>query len=197
LCSKSFKKLNLDSKYEGNSTVTGEDYNVSAIPHGPHPFKALLDVGLRRTTTGSKLFAALKGATDGGINIPHRETRFVGYDSEQEKLVADVLRKHIFGIHISDYMKLLKEQDANKYQQQFSRYIKAGIKPDDIENLYKNAHEAIRKDPSAAPKKPKDPLKKPRRYNKLKMSLAQRKDRIRQRLAYRSNKAKKKKKKIN
>jgi len=31
-----------------------------------------LDVGLKRTTTGAKIFGALKGAVDGGLNIPHR-----------------------------------------------------------------------------------------------------------------------------
>ena len=32
---------------------------------GPRTFRAFLDVGLRRTTTGNRVFAALKGAADG------------------------------------------------------------------------------------------------------------------------------------
>ena len=52
------------------------------LDDGPRPFFALLDVGLARTTTGAKVFSALKGACDGGIEIPHNEKRFVGYDRE-------------------------------------------------------------------------------------------------------------------
>jgi large subunit ribosomal protein L5e len=32
------------------------------------------------------VFAALKGATDGGIEIPHGESRFVGYDDESKEV---------------------------------------------------------------------------------------------------------------
>ena len=38
----------------------GEDYNVDEADDGPRPFTALLDTGLKRTSTGSKVFAALK-----------------------------------------------------------------------------------------------------------------------------------------
>ena len=38
----------------------GEDYNVEEVADGPRPFRALLDTGLKRTSTGSKVFAALK-----------------------------------------------------------------------------------------------------------------------------------------
>ena len=74
------KKLKLDDKYEGNTDVNGEDYYVEAVEDGPNPFYCLLDVGLRRCSTGAKVFAAMKGATDGGVEIPHGESRFVGYD---------------------------------------------------------------------------------------------------------------------
>ena len=40
--------------------MTGEDYNVEEVDDGPRPFTALLDTGLKRTSTGSKVFAALK-----------------------------------------------------------------------------------------------------------------------------------------
>ena len=43
------------------------------------PFKCLLDVGLARTTSGARLFGALKGAVDGGLDIPHSEKRFPGF----------------------------------------------------------------------------------------------------------------------
>lgn len=59
-------------KYEGQTDVDGEDYNVEHTGDGPRPFRAFLDVGLTRTTTGNRVFAAMKGAADGGIDIPHR-----------------------------------------------------------------------------------------------------------------------------
>jgi len=125
-------KLNLADKYTGNTEITGADYNVEELADGPHPFRALLDVGLSRTTTGSKVFAALKGACDGGLDIPHGDRRFVGYDEEGKSLNADVLRKHIFGGHISDFMKKLQEENPTKYEKHFSQYVKAGIKFDTL-----------------------------------------------------------------
>merc|ERR1712065_68802 len=112
------KNLKLDEKYEGVKEANGEFFLYSKPTHREkvrgkrdgkpvdekmRPFTALLDVGLRRTTTGSKLFAALKGAVDGGLSIPHSPSRFVGYDSE-DGLNAQQLRKHIFGGHVADYM---------------------------------------------------------------------------------------------
>ena len=64
-------KLSLADKYEGQVEISGEDFNVEAMDDGPKPFRAFLDVGLTRTTTGNRVFAAMKGAVDGGIDIPH------------------------------------------------------------------------------------------------------------------------------
>lgn len=65
-------QLNLADKYEGVAEVNGEEYNVEYTGEGAHPFRAYLDVGLTRTTTGNRVFAALKGAVDGGMEVPHR-----------------------------------------------------------------------------------------------------------------------------
>jgi len=180
-------KVGLASKYQGNTAVNGEDYNVSHLDDGPAPFRALLDVGLHRTTTGSKLFAALKGAADGGLEVPHSDRRFVGYKSEEKKLHAEVLRKHIFGIHVSDFMKELKTDDANTYERQFSTYIKAGVKPEDVEALWGKVHKAIRANPVPAKKEKQAVAAK--RYSRTKLTLSQRKDKIRQKLASRAAKA--------
>jgi len=177
-------KLGLGDKYKGNIEITGADYNVEELQDGPHPFRAMLDVGLRRTTTGSRVFAALKGATDGGLDIPHSERRFVGYDEEGKSLNAEVLRKHIFAGHVADYMKKLQEEDPTKYEKHFSQYIKAGIKPDGLEAAWGKAHKAIRADPSF---KKSDKVVKPR-AKKTPLSLAQRKDKIKQKLAARARK---------
>merc|ERR1712007_97452 len=70
------QKFNLDSVYEGNTNIDGDMYCVEDNDDGPGAFRACLDVGLARTSTGAKVFAALKGAVDGGLDIPHSEKRF-------------------------------------------------------------------------------------------------------------------------
>ena len=65
-------QLKLADKYEGQAEANGEDYNVEYMGDGARPFRCFLDVGLTRTTTGNRVFAAMKGALDGGLDIPHR-----------------------------------------------------------------------------------------------------------------------------
>jgi large subunit ribosomal protein L5e len=43
---------------------------------------------------------------DGGLDIPHSEKRFAGFGKENKQLDADVHRKYIYGLHVSDYMKV-------------------------------------------------------------------------------------------
>jgi len=175
-------KLNLAEAYPGQVKATGEDYNVEAKSDGPKPFRAYLDVGVARATTGSRIFSVLKGALDGGLSIPHSDRRFAGYDEEGKALKADILRKYIFGGHVADYMKYLAEEDADAYKRQFTSFIKNGIESSKVEAMYKNAHAAIRKDPvhkastKAAPEKHK-------RYNRVALTNSQRKDRVRQKKA--------------
>jgi len=175
-------KLNLADKYKGVEKVDGADYNVEELADGPRPFRCYLDVGLNRTTTGSKVFAVMKGATDGGLEIPHSVTRFVGYDKEGKALKADVLRKHIFGGHVAEYMKNLKEENPPKFQKQFGDYIKNKIEPGQLEAKWTAVHKAIRANPVAKKAgKPKPAQQK--RYHQKKLTLAERKERIKTKLA--------------
>jgi len=147
------KKLGLDSIYEGNTDVNGEYYCVEEVDGQSKPFHAVLDIGLVRTTTGARVFGALKGAVDGGLDIPHSEKRFPGWDAEGKELKADVHRKHILGLHVAEYMRNLLEEDEVAFKRQFSRFIREGISADSLEGVYKKAHSSIRANP--------DPLKKP------------------------------------
>lgn len=147
------KKVKLDEAYEGNTDINGEEYNVEENDEGPRPFRAYLDTGLARTSTGAKLFGALKGAVDGGLQIPHSTRRFPGYDEEGKELSADVHRGYIFGKHVSDYMEYLQEEDPDAYKRQFSQFVKNRVEPDALEDMYKSAHAAIRANPDRAPKK--------------------------------------------
>lgn len=177
------KRLKLDGIYSGCEDVTGEQYQVESIDGQPGAFRCYLDVGLARTTTGARIFGAMKGAVDGGLDIPHGTKRFPGYDGESKEFNADVHRQHIFGQHVAQYMTKLQQDDEDAYRRQFSQYIKNGITPESIEDIYKNVHAEIRRDPDLKPaEEAKEPVKK-KRWNRAKLSLKQRKDRVRQKKA--------------
>jgi large subunit ribosomal protein L5e len=187
------KKFSLE--YEGNTVVDGEDMPIEVPDEGKKPFKALLDVGLRRTSTGARLFGALKGACDGGIDIPHSDRRFPGSKKEQgaakHTASPETHRKYIFGGHVAAYMQKLQSEDEERYNKQFKAFIDNGINHAGLEKMYAAAHAAIRKDPH--PKK--DPLargyfgkratarKEPpakKSWRKPKKALSQKKARVKQ-----------------
>ncbi|XP_014087556.1 large ribosomal subunit protein uL18 [Bactrocera oleae] len=170
-------KLGLDTLYGGCTEVTGEEYNVEPVDEGPGAFRCYLDVGLARTTTGARVFGAMKGAVDGGLNIPHSVKRFPGYNAEAKNFNADVHRAHIFGQHVADYMRTLEENDEESFKRQFSRYIKLGIRADDLETIYKKAHQAIRSDPTHKKKDQKSGVVK-KRWNAKKLTNEQRKVKV-------------------
>ena len=126
------KKFKLDTIYQGCTEVTGGVYNVEDVDDGPGAFRAFLDVGLARTTTGARIFGCMKGAVDGGIDVPHSTKRFPGYDSESKEFNAEVHRKHIMGTHVADYMRQLMDDDEEAYKKQFSQFIKHGVHPDNV-----------------------------------------------------------------
>lgn len=174
-------KLNLHEIYTGCDEVNGDEYYVEDVDGSPGAFRCFLDIGLARTSTGARIFGALKGAVDGGLDIPHNMKRFPGYDAESQDFNAEVHRKHIFGQHIADYMRHLMDEDEDAFKRQFSQYVKNGIAADDIEEVYKKCHASIRADPT--PKAAEKREVKPKRFGRAKMSLAQRKNRVAQKKA--------------
>jgi len=174
-------KLKLADRYPGLKEATGAIFNVEELPDGPRPFTALLDVGLVRTSTGHRVFAVMKGAVDGGLHIPHTEKRFPGYNKEDKKFDAAELKKRIFGGHVADYMKSLQGSDQEAYQVHFSRFIKEGVKAEGIEEMYKKAHAAIRKDPSSQITTKKVP-KEQKKYHDAKLTYEERRARVAEKL---------------
>jgi large subunit ribosomal protein L5e len=182
------EKVGLADKYEGVAEPDGEFYEVEALDDGPRPFKCFLDVGLHRTSTGAKIFGALKGASDGGLYIPHSEKRFPGYDNSSKTLDAEVVRDYIFGENIAEYMRLLEEDDEEAFKRQFARYISEGITADDLEEMYQKAHAAIRENPSKDKKEyTAEQLAafkaESKKYRKQKLNLKQRNDKVKQKKA--------------
>lgn len=179
------QKVGLDDVYEGNTEVDGEVvkteyekkmYFVDEVDEDKRPFRCLLDVGCKPTTTGCRIFGALKGAADGGLDIPHSEKRFPGYDRDGKEYDADVHRERIFGGHVGEYMEYLDEEDNAKYQEHFKAYIENGMEADGLEELLEGVHEKIREDPSASDKKAFSPDKAFKR--KAKLTLDERKARV-------------------
>jgi len=157
------QNVKMDEMYQGKTEVDGELYDVAENQGDRRPFKAYLDVGLTRTTTGNRVFGALKGAVDGGLHIPHNNKRFPGYavekaekgDRAQSHFEAKVHKDHIFGNHVQDYMDKMEEENKEKFNKHFKVWIK-NLKDqgcESAEDLYKKVHAAIRKDPSYAKKK--------------------------------------------
>jgi len=106
--------------YKGVESIDGEVFDVyeKNLIKEKRPFRAVLDVGLVRTTTGNRIFGAMKGAVDGGIYIPHNNKRFPGFHIEKAQATtgkkgkvvekgkatasykAAEHREHIFGLHV-------------------------------------------------------------------------------------------------
>lgn len=158
-------KLGIADKFEGAKEATGEYAAVRTKKDDQgddekrFPFKAILDVGLARTSTGARHFGVMKGAVDGGIAVPHRPNRFPGFNKAKNTLDAKAHRDRIFGKHVADYLKQVKEEVAanpDEKLNQFSKVIAAKVDPTSIEGIYKKAHAAIRADPKKTlPKKEK------------------------------------------
>ena len=125
---------------------------------------------------GFRIIGALKGAADGGLDVPHSEKLFPGYNRDAKEYAADMHHERIMGGHMGEYMEYLKEEDNQNYQEQFSSYIDNNNDSDNPEELYEEVHEKLRADPSPSEKKPHTPDKSYKR--KPKDALAKRKARV-------------------
>lgn len=180
------KQLKMDTMYQGKTEADGKRYDVSkgsANNAERRPFKALLDVGLARTTTGSRVFGALKGACDGGLYIPHHTRRFPGSSkSNKKKKVkydADAHRNRIFGNHIETYTYGIEEKEGeeayNAKYGNWSKCIDAFMEADVLDEdgsyatMYAHIHAKIREDPTftkKAPSKQEHPIVKEEVYTR-------------------------------
>lgn len=103
------KKLKLDEIYEGQLENDGEDFLIEEKEDQPKPFSVCLDVGLQTTSTGARIFGALKGALDGGLYIPHSVRRWPA--AEKDQVESELLAKYIYGGHVGEYMEAMQEDD--------------------------------------------------------------------------------------
>lgn len=170
-------QLNIADKFEGKTDLEEEDSTLAP----DSAFRAFLDVGLTRTNKGNRVFAAMKGAVDGGLDIPFKEKCLVGYNDKEKELDGAKLRSQLLGGHVAGYMHRLQDKKPEEFQSHFSRFIKEGLTAEGLEEMYKSAHAAIRADPSRQKREKVTEHKKLKRKRKL--SLAEKKNRIKQKKA--------------
>ena len=176
------KKVGLDTMYNGN-TALEKSYDASSDEKDRRPFKVILDVGLKATSTGSKVFAVLKGVADGGVFIPHSTSRFPGFNKEKPEEDNKVLRDRILGAHVDVYLKHLK--GTEKETVQFKRWLDclktSGAKS--VEELYKKIQAEIRKNPDHVKRGVKqNPKRDHTKLQKKRLNAKQRNENVRKRI---------------
>lgn len=77
---------------------------------------AVADIGLKSPIKGAKVFAAVKGAADAGLNVPYGESIIPSED-------------RINGEHIAEYAESL---DEDELKAKFSQYFAKGLNPADL-----------------------------------------------------------------
>ncbi len=85
--------------------------------------RAVLDIGRFPSTKGSRLYAALKGALDAGVEIPH-----------SPEILPDEDR--IRGEHIASWASSLKEEDEDFYRKQFALYLSREASPESMPEVF-------------------------------------------------------------
>jgi large subunit ribosomal protein L18 len=91
---------------------------------------AYLDLGLKRPTKGSKIFAVVKGAIDAGLNIP---------------CDSDVIPppERINGGDIAKYAQVI---DPEGYEKIFSVYLRKGLRPESLPDHFEKTKKKIQED---------------------------------------------------
>jgi len=154
------KKFGLDEEFKGKEEIDGEEYHVEDEENERRPFKCILDVGIRSTTVGHRMWGALKGAVDGGVHIPHTQKKFPGYKAPDSKgdegeFDAEAHKEKIMGTHVKEYMEMMQEEDPTKYEAHFAKFIENDIDAEKIEEMYEEAHGKIKENPEFEPKEDK------------------------------------------
>jgi len=92
---------------------------------------AVADIGLFVPTKGGRIFAAIKGAIDAGLQIPVGD-------------LGEHLEERIKGIHIAEYAKKLKSENPELYKRLFSRYLARGLDPQDLPQHFEEVLKKIK-----------------------------------------------------
>merc|ERR1711862_758046 len=143
------------------------------------------------------MWGALKGAVMVAFTFPTtRKTSQVTRQQRKRELRPSTTPRHkarIFGEHVKECMEMLQEEDPTKYEAHFAKFIEAGIDADKMEDMYSEAHGKIKENPDFEPSEKKGTTWE-RKGNtvtgdgtdvtrSVKLSLKQRKEKVRQKIA--------------
>jgi large subunit ribosomal protein L18 len=93
---------------------------------------AILDLGLQSNTQGSRIYAALKGLIDAGIEVPANEKIF---PSEEV----------IHGSHIKTISEHVKNEDSKVFKKIYAKYQSTKVDPTKLSTRVKATKKAIDK----------------------------------------------------
>ncbi len=91
---------------------------------------AVPDIGLHRPVKGSRVFAAIKGLRDAGIEVP----------ASEEVLPSE---ERIRGEHIAKYASMLYEKDPALFNLRFSNILARGLDPRDMSKHFEEVKRKI------------------------------------------------------
>ena len=91
---------------------------------------AIPDIGLHASVRGGRIYAAIKGLRDAGIEVP----------ASEEVLPSD---DRIEGRHIAEYAKMLERENPEEYRRRFSKIIERGLKPTELPEHFQKIKDVI------------------------------------------------------
>lgn len=91
--------------------------------------QCVLDIGLHPSVKGNKIYSALRGAADAGIDVPASKDILPNED-------------RIKGAHIGDFAKKIREAKGG-YENQFSLCIKNNVNPEDAVKQFEEVKQKI------------------------------------------------------
>lgn len=90
------------------------------------------DIGLHKASKGARVFAAMKGLLDAGVQIPVSEEILPPQD-------------RIEGQHIAEYAEKIYSESEDLFKKYFGEYIKRGLDPRNLPQHFREIREKILK----------------------------------------------------
>ncbi len=90
---------------------------------------AILDMGLVPPVPGSRIFAVVRGAREGGLDVPCND-----------KVLPS--QERVSGQHVAAFAQALKDDKA-RFDRQFGIYIKSGVDPEELPSIVEGIKKKI------------------------------------------------------
>jgi len=107
------RQSKLHKIYRGNVENPGVSYLETNLQGQVATYKAILDIGLKPSTKGSKLYAVLKGVADAGVHVPHSTKKFYSYDKAKKSHDTEKLKNRILGVQMAEYAAKSKAENKS------------------------------------------------------------------------------------